>query len=84
MCRGLAGVGRSLCRRILLETEVSKSPLTEQFSLSDECVAHRDAVNLDHGVDAWCVLCPCRCWDLLQRAGVMLALVNMRPRGLMP
>lgn len=54
---GLVGAAGGLCHRILLETQASDASLTEQFSLSGERVVNWDAVNLDRGRDAQCVLC---------------------------
>lgn len=45
-------------------------PLTEQFSLSGECVVNGDAVNLAGGMDSQCV--PRGVLGPLQRASAML------------
>lgn len=61
---GAWGAGGGLCHGILIKMQASDASLTEQFSLSGECVVNRDAVNLAGGMDAQRVLCPPRCAGL--------------------
>lgn len=54
-------------------------PLTEQFSLSGECVVNGDSVDLTGGMDSRCV--PRGVLGPLQRASAMLAGATMRQGG---